>query len=109
MALAAAEGAEPIAPDFVVAGHPRSGSGSVDAFLAAHPDIHVARKELHYYGADLAYNEPARSPEDYARRLTGGRPGQRVGESSTWYLLLGDGCRGTRYQLEFGPRDPAPA
>ena len=41
------------APDFFFVGHPRSGSGLLDSYLKGHPDIFMARKELHYFGSDL--------------------------------------------------------
>ena len=52
-------------PDFFFVGHPRSGSGLLDSFLKGHPDIFMARKELHYFGSDLRYHQPPRSLENY--------------------------------------------
>jgi hypothetical protein len=71
--------------DFFVVGHPRSGSGLVHAFLSAHPRLHMARKELHYFGSDLGYNRPPRSLDGYLRQLGAPSEGLR-GETSTWYL-----------------------
>jgi hypothetical protein len=77
-------GARP--PDFLFVGHPRSGSGLVDSFLKGHPDLFMARKELHYFGADLRYHSPPRSLENYLAHFRGAAGHRRVGEASTWLL-----------------------
>ena len=78
-------------PDLFFVGHPRSGSGLLDSYLAGHPDVFMARKELHYFGSDLRYHHPGRSEDNYLDHFdTSGDQGpsgpQRVGEASTWYL-----------------------
>jgi len=73
-------------PDFFFVGHPRSGSGLLDSFLQGHPDIFMARKELHYFGSDLHYHTPARTRESYMSHFASARSEKRVGEASTWYL-----------------------
>jgi len=73
-------------PDFFFVGHPRSGSGLLDSFLKGHPDLFMARKELHYFGSDLRYHDPPRSLENYLQHFKGARDEARVGEASTWYL-----------------------
>ena len=52
-------------PDFLYVGHPRSGSGRLEGYLTGHPDVFMARKELHYFGSDLEYNDPPRSLSNY--------------------------------------------
>lgn len=74
-------------PDFFFVGHPRSGSGLLDSYLAGHPDIFMARKELHYFGSDLRYHEPPRSLENYLQHFKDAKDEARVGEASTWYLI----------------------
>ncbi len=75
-------------PDFFFVGHPRSGSGLLDSYLAGHPDIFMARKELHYFGADLRYHSPPRTLQNYLSHFDGVKPQhKRIGESSTWYLI----------------------
>ena len=74
-------------PDFFFVGHPRSGSGLLDSFLKGHPDLFMARKELHYFGADLRYHAPPRGLENYLEHFRGARDEARVGEASTWYLI----------------------
>lgn len=74
-------------PKLFLLGHPRSGSGLLDGFLAGHPDIWMARKELHYFGADLGYHDPPRSLENYLQHFRPIGPVRWVGESSTWTLI----------------------
>lgn len=77
----------PRPPDFFFVGHPRSGSGLLDSYLAGHPDIYMAAKELHYFGSDLGYHAPPRTLENYLDHFRGVPEGaRRVGEASTWYL-----------------------
>lgn len=77
----------PRAPDFFFVGHPRSGSGLLDSFLAGHPDIFMGRKELHYFGADLGYHDPPRTLDNYLDHFRGAGDAVRVGEASTWGLV----------------------
>ncbi len=76
----------PRPPDFFFVGHPRSGSGLLDSYLSGHPDIFMARKELHYFGSDLGYHDPPRSLDNYLDHFRGAGEARRVGEASTWYL-----------------------
>jgi hypothetical protein len=73
-------------PTFFFVGNPRSGSGSINAILAQHPEIWMARKELHYFGRDLAYNTPARSLENYESHFDKAPENRVLGETSTWLL-----------------------
>lgn len=74
-------------PDFFFVGHPRSGSGLLDSFLKGHPDIWMARKELHHFGEDLRYEVPRRTRENYVAHFREAGNEARVGEASTWYLV----------------------
>ena len=69
-----------------VAGHPRSGTGTLDGWLNAHPDIFMGPKELHYFGRDLDFNSPPRTQRNYVKQFKGSDKKKIVGESSTWYL-----------------------
>jgi hypothetical protein len=75
--------------DFFIVGAPKSGTTALDHYLSAHPDIFMAKKEIHYFGSDLAFG-----PQIYRRDLAGylaefnGWNGQRrAGEASVWYLF----------------------
>ena len=76
-------------PDFFIVGAPKCGTTALDHYLGAHPDIFMAKKELHFFGTDLRFG-----PQIYCRDLEGylaefnGWNGQRqAGESSVWYLF----------------------
>ena len=73
-------------PNLFLIGHPRSGTGTIDGWLKQHPNIHMANKELHYFGSDLFYNSPPRSLENYLQYFPENPSTTYVGESSTWYL-----------------------
>jgi hypothetical protein len=77
-------------PDFFFIGHPRSGSGLLDSYLKGHPDIFMARKEMHYFGEDLGYHRPRRSLENYLNHFKEASTERRVGEASTWTLISQD-------------------
>ena len=74
-------------PDFFLLGHPRSGSGQLNGYLARHPDLFMAKKELHYFGSDLGYHTPPRSEANFLSFFEGCPPEARAGEASTWYLF----------------------
>jgi len=46
-------------PNFFIVGAPKSGTTALNVYLSEHPDIFMARKELHYFGRDLIYVENA--------------------------------------------------
>ena len=77
-------------PDFFFVGHPRSGSGLLDSYLKGHPDIFMARKELHYFGTDLGYHRPRRSLQNYLDHFSEAQDQVRIGEASTWTLASHD-------------------
>jgi hypothetical protein len=75
-------------PDFFIVGAPKSGTTALDKYLSLRPDIFMARKEMHFFGADLGF-----APQFYRRNLDAylaefdGQNGQkRAGEASVWYL-----------------------
>ena len=61
----------------------------MNRYLAAHPDIFMARKEMHFFGADLRFGRSfyrrglAAYLEEYATR----NGELRAGEASVWYLF----------------------
>lgn len=74
-------------PEFIVAGHPRSGSGQLNGYLARHPDLFMAKKELHFFGADLRYHVPPRTLDNYLGFFADAPAGAQRGEASTWTLF----------------------
>ncbi len=76
-------------PSVFIVGAPKSGTTAMSNFLGAHPDIFMARKEMHVFGSDLQF-----APHFYRRNLAeytnefSPWKNQRVsGEASVWYLL----------------------
>ena len=44
-------------PDFFLVGAPKCGTTAMAEYLAGHPDIFMARKEMHVFGQDLRFSE----------------------------------------------------
>lgn len=74
-------------PDFFVVGAFKSGSTALYEQLRRHPQIFMPfHKEPLFFGDDLTRRYGRMSLDDYLRLFRGAKPGQRVGEASTWYL-----------------------
>ncbi|HVM48564.1 MAG TPA: sulfotransferase [Candidatus Acidoferrum sp.] len=76
-------------PDVFIVGAPKSGTTAMDHYLAGHPQIFMARKEMHAFGADLQFGAQFYR-RDRAAYLAEFAPCQgrlRAGESSVWYLF----------------------
>src|SRR5581483_2588309 len=61
----------------------------MDRYLAGHPEVFMARKEMHHFGADLRFGSQfyRRDPSAYLNEFAGWNGQHRVGESSVWYLF----------------------
>ena len=55
-------------------------------FLSQHPDIFMAKKELHYFGSDLRVKERI-SKSDYLAHFKDATSSKIAGEASVWYLF----------------------
>src|SRR5215472_18741131 len=75
-------------PDFFIVGAPRCGTTAMGQFLSAHPDIFMARKEMHFFGRDLRFGRRfyRRNLDAYLSEFTGAESRKRAGEASVWYL-----------------------
>jgi hypothetical protein len=74
-------------PDFFIVGAPRCGTTAMYEYLRRHPQVFMPEhKEPMFFGADLTSLHEPLTDADYLRLFDGARPGQRVGEASTWYL-----------------------
>jgi hypothetical protein len=74
-------------PDFFIVGAPRCGTTAMYTYLRKHPQIFMPEhKEPMYFGADLSQLHDRLSDRDYLALFEGAKPGQRVGEATTWYL-----------------------
>ncbi|MCB0402364.1 MAG: sulfotransferase [Flavobacteriales bacterium] len=72
-------------PDFFIVGAPKCGTTALDHHLSQHPEIFMAKKELHYFGKDLGMKQDELTKEGYLAHFT--EAGKlRKGESSVWYL-----------------------
>ena len=58
-------------------------------YLAAHPDVYMAKKEMHLFGADLQFSRRfyRRNQTEYLAEYSGWDGQQRSGEASVWYLF----------------------
>jgi len=84
----AADAARGRAPDFFIVGHPKSGTSALYGMLRSHPQIHMPRKEPSYFVPELlaSTSRYANGLQDYVALFADAAPGQRIGESTTWYL-----------------------
>ncbi len=71
-------------PDFFIVGAPKCGTTAISDYLAQHPDVFLAPKELHFFGSDL---NPVRLNEvEYLRLFESASRESRLGEASVWYF-----------------------
>ena len=88
-------------PDFFIVGAPRCGTTAMYEYLRQHPQIYMPEhKEPIYFGSDLTHLHGRLLESDYVGLFKHARPGQRVGEASTWYLFSKTAAREIR---EFAP------
>lgn len=73
-------------PDFFIVGAPKSGTTALNHFLQQHPDIYMAKKELHYFGSDLGIIQKSLTLNDYLSFFDEADKNQIKGEASVWYL-----------------------
>src|SRR5262249_26128809 len=75
-------------PDFFIVGAPKCGTTALNDYLQAHPEIFIpAKKEIHFFGADLPFLKGKRVTEqEYMTYFAPAGNEKRVGESSVWYL-----------------------
>src|SRR5579859_908594 len=78
-----------VRPNFFIVGAPKCGTTALNHYLSAHPEIFMAKKEMHHFGADLKFGPQffRRDRAEYLAEFAGGQGRKRVGESSVWYLF----------------------
>ena len=78
-------------PDFFIVGAPKCGTTALNHYLAAHPDIFMAKKETHFFGTDLRfgphYQLYRKYQDEYWAQFEAWNGQARVGEASVWYLF----------------------
>ncbi len=88
-------------PDFFIVGAFKSGSTALYEQLRRHPQIFMPfHKEPLFFGDDLTRRYGRMSLDDYLRLFRAAKPGQRIGEASTWYLYSISAARAIK---EFAP------
>jgi Sulfotransferase domain len=86
---------DPRTPDFFIAGHPKCGTTALYEMLRSHPQIFMPElKEPWFLASDMSPRfqpprsaDPPQTLEQYLRLFADARPGQRIGEASSSYLL----------------------
>lgn len=73
-------------PNFFIVGAPKCGTTAMDSYLAQHPEIFMAPKELHYFGNDLKVKVRL-SESEYLQYFQDAKGKKIIGESSVWYLF----------------------
>src|ERR1043166_4244119 len=80
-------------PDFFIVGAPKSGTTAMHTYLAQHPEVFLARKEVHFFGSDLDLQNDIRDLSTYLELFAAATNELRVGESSVWYLYSRDAAK----------------
>jgi hypothetical protein len=75
-----------IKPIFFIVGAPKCGTTAMNDYLNKHPDIFMAKKELHYFGKDLK-TKIKLSESEYLRHFQMAGSKKIIGEASVWYLF----------------------
>jgi hypothetical protein len=75
-----------VKPNFFIVGAPKCGTSAMNDYLSRHPDIFMAKKEVHYFGSDLQTRSRPTATQ-YLDLFRGGESKKIVGEASVWYLF----------------------
>jgi hypothetical protein len=61
----------------------------MSSYLARHPDVFMARKEMHHFGSDLRFGRQfyRRGTGEYLNEFAGRKEQRCAGEASVWYLF----------------------
>jgi hypothetical protein len=76
-------------PDVFIVGAPKCGTSAMAHYLAGHPDIFMARKEMHFFGSDLRFGAQfyRRDANAYLAEYNSWKGQSRAAEASVWYLF----------------------
>jgi len=75
-------------PDLFLVGAAKSGTTSMEAYLAAHPEIFMsARSETHHFGRDLTIKYRVEDTEEYLALFSDAGQAVAAGEKSIGYLF----------------------
>jgi len=74
-------------PDFFIVGAPKSATSALVSYLAAHPEIHIAEGETHYFATDFGGLRIVTNLACYQNLLNSHKRGVRcLGEKSVCYM-----------------------
>ena len=73
-------------PNFFIVGAPKCGTTAMNDYLAKHPQVFMAQKEVLHFGKDLKPGLHL-SEEEYLRLFEKAGEQKIVGEASVWYLF----------------------
>jgi hypothetical protein len=75
-------------PDLFIVGAPKCGTTAMSYYLGLHPDIYMARKEMHCFGSDLRFARQfyRRNLAAYLAEFQPDRGPRLAGDASVWYL-----------------------
>jgi len=74
-------------PNTFLVGAPKCATTAIGTWLSEHPEVFMAaRRDLHYFGADLQFRAPRIDESTYLSHFEGAGDFARVAESSIWYL-----------------------
>ena len=74
-----------VTPNFFIVGAPKCGTTAMNDYLAQHPDIFMAQKEIHFFGSDLKTKLKI-SEKQYMNFFKNAGNRKIIGEASVWYL-----------------------
>lgn len=74
-----------IKPNFFIVGAPKCGTSSISFYLNQHPDVFMAKTELHFFGKDL-HEKNKISEADYLTHFQKSSHKKIIGDKSVWYL-----------------------
>ncbi|MDQ6761455.1 MAG: sulfotransferase [Bacteroidota bacterium] len=79
-------------PGFFIVGAPKCGTTAMNNYLAQHPAVFMAKKELHYFGSDLKIKDKI-SEAEYLHYFENAGDEKIIGEASVWYLFSKNAAR----------------
>jgi hypothetical protein len=82
-------------PNFFIVGAPKCGTTALAHYLSTHPQIYMARKEMHFFGSDLQLGPQfyRRDRDAYLAEFKDCKDQSLIGESSVWYLFSRNAAR----------------
>jgi hypothetical protein len=90
-------------PSLFIVGAPKTGTTAMNTYLARHPEIFMAPKELHYFSHEAFYGPPLgeRDLDWYLDQFREAGEKTVLGEASVWYLSSSTAAQRIK---EFEPR-----